>query len=92
VVRTVRERFETNPNGERPIPTDDRDLIERYVERVVIKREAIEIQLVGEGGRLEGESLENLAVIRPLSLPCPGWRQLLQRPEGFCIPRRRFRR
>jgi site-specific DNA recombinase len=59
VVKTVRERFGTDPNGAHPITAHDRDLIERHVERVVVKPEAIEIRLAGEGGRPEGESRDN---------------------------------
>jgi site-specific DNA recombinase len=58
VLKTLRERLASESNDERPIPTD-RDLIERYVEGVVIKREVIEIRLAGDRDRLE--SRENIS-------------------------------
>jgi site-specific DNA recombinase len=53
VVKMLRERLGAECNGERSIAADDRDLIERHIERVIIKREAIEIRLVGEDGVLK---------------------------------------
>jgi site-specific DNA recombinase len=48
IVKMLRERLGTDSKSERPVPADDRDLVERHVERVVLKREAIEIDLAGD--------------------------------------------
>jgi ParB-like chromosome segregation protein Spo0J len=45
VVNAVRERLESTAPAESPIPADDRELVERYVDRVVIKRDMIEVRL-----------------------------------------------
>jgi site-specific DNA recombinase len=58
VLKTLREHLASESNDERPIPTD-RDLIERHIEGVVIKREAIEIRLAGDYDPLE--SRENIS-------------------------------
>src|SRR5258707_7228041 len=59
VVKMLRERLGADSNSDRPIPADDRDLVERYVGRVVIKRGAIEIGLAGDGDRPENR--ENIS-------------------------------
>ena len=45
VLNAVREHLGTIDIAEDQVPADDRDLIERHVERVIIKREMIEIEL-----------------------------------------------
>jgi hypothetical protein len=45
VIKAIRERLETVGTIESPIPTDNRELVERYVELVVIKQDMIEVRL-----------------------------------------------
>jgi DNA invertase Pin-like site-specific DNA recombinase len=53
VVKALRDRLGTDSTDERTKPTNERNLIEQYVERVVIKREVIEIDLARDGDRPE---------------------------------------
>jgi site-specific DNA recombinase len=70
VVKALHERLRADSDGEHPKPTDDRDLIERHVERVVVKRDAIEIHLIGETGRLEGAN-PKAGELSPITLAVP---------------------
>src|SRR5258708_13117470 len=49
VVKMLRERLGADSNSDRPIPADDRDLVDRYVRLSVTKRGPIEIGLAGDG-------------------------------------------
>jgi len=48
VLKALREHFRANENCEHPPVADDRDLIERQLERVVVQAEALEIRLASE--------------------------------------------
>ncbi len=45
VVRALRDRFGAIGKTEHPAPTEDRNLVERHIERIVVKPEAVEVYL-----------------------------------------------
>jgi hypothetical protein len=49
VVNALREHFQVDPNGANPEAPTDRDLIERFVTKIVMQSEAIEIHLAQRG-------------------------------------------
>jgi DNA invertase Pin-like site-specific DNA recombinase len=50
VVQAVRNHLDKRKSGDRPNPTTDRELIERHVERIIVKPQMIEVHLVSEAG------------------------------------------
>jgi site-specific DNA recombinase len=56
VLKALRERIGVDDSGRQPTFVEDRDLIERQIERVTIKVQAIEIHLAGNAERLQGMS------------------------------------
>jgi hypothetical protein len=52
VVNALREHFQVDPNGENPEAPTERDLIERFATKIVMRSEAIEIHL-GQRGESE---------------------------------------
>jgi site-specific DNA recombinase len=47
VLKALREHFGSNENWEQPTVVNDRDLIERQLDRIVVRAEALEIHLPG---------------------------------------------
>jgi hypothetical protein len=50
VVQAVCNHLDKRKSGDRPNPTTDRELIERHVERIIVKPQMIEVHLVSEAG------------------------------------------
>jgi len=50
IVQTVRSHMDKATTDEREGPTADRELIERHVERIIVRPQAIEINIVSEAG------------------------------------------
>jgi site-specific DNA recombinase len=59
VVKALGERFGVGGDHNEPTDTDDRNLIERQLDRVVIKAQAVEIYLVDSSGNRQGSSAGN---------------------------------
>jgi site-specific DNA recombinase len=47
VIDGVRQHFKGRQEAEHPLALDDRDLIDRHIDRIVIKPDAIEVRLLG---------------------------------------------
>ena len=58
MVRALRDHFLANDDCEQPTSVDDRNLIERQLDRVVAKTQAIEIHLASSTDRLDGTSVD----------------------------------
>jgi DNA invertase Pin-like site-specific DNA recombinase len=57
VIKALRERFAATDDREQPRFADDRELIEYWLDHVVIKAQAIEIHFAGDAEHLEGTSI-----------------------------------
>jgi site-specific DNA recombinase len=57
VIKALRERFAATDDREQPRFSDDRELIEYWLDHVVIKAQAIEIHFAGDAKHLEGTSI-----------------------------------
>jgi site-specific DNA recombinase len=62
VIDAVREHFEADDNGSQPSASAGRDLVERHIERIVVKARAIEIHLRGETEQSESLATGNVTV------------------------------
>ena len=67
VLKALHEHVEAAAGGKQPTPADDRDLIERHVERIVIKPDAIELHLFGEGAVVEEAEPSRTQLVLPWS-------------------------
>ena len=65
VVEAVRNHLKKRKTNEREIPPTDRELIEQHVERIIVKLQAIEINLVREAGHEPDEHDQRIADQRP---------------------------
>ena len=70
VLGAIRAHLRQDGGGEPETPENDRDLIERQIERIVIKPQDIEIRLVSECEPGEGEGSDD-KVARPEDCPSP---------------------
>jgi site-specific DNA recombinase len=69
VVRALRDHFLANDDCEQPTSVDDRNLIERQLDRVVAKTQAIEIHLASSTDRLDGTSVDKTGNLEASDVP-----------------------
>jgi site-specific DNA recombinase len=58
VLKALREHFGINEDGERPTVADDREWIERQLDRIVVQADALEIHLAGSREHPMGTSID----------------------------------
>jgi site-specific DNA recombinase len=66
VAKAVRNHLDSREADERQDPTSDRELIEHYVERIIVKPQAVEIHLVSEAGHMPNEHDQESVTQSPL--------------------------
>jgi site-specific DNA recombinase len=70
VVEELRERFGADDSGKLPSDLDDRNLIEHYLERIVVKAQAIEIHVAAETEQ-SGETAQGNVSATEVEEPVP---------------------